>query len=212
MERFRIHTNWTNTIHKVYDIPLEDLADDRRRRVLKWAFSETEVEQLKPDKTRQELTEEIAAGFAQLVQRLRERGHDPERVAHFVNRLVFCMFAEDVGLLPNNMFTRMLQASVRQPDEFEAHGRQLFAAMKAGGPVGFEHVEWFNGGLFDDDRTLSLNAHDIKRTLDVALLDWSNIDPSIMERYSSAASIQTSALSSARITPTATRSCSSSIR
>ena len=26
---------------------------------------------------------------------LRERGHDPQAVAHFVNRLVFCMFADD---------------------------------------------------------------------------------------------------------------------
>jgi hypothetical protein len=45
MQRFRIHTNWTNTIQKVYDIPLEELADERRRRVLKWAFSESDVEQ-----------------------------------------------------------------------------------------------------------------------------------------------------------------------
>lgn len=125
MERFRIHTNWTNTIQKVYDISLEDLADDRKRRVLKWAFSESDVDQLKPDKTRQELTEEVAKDFAQIAQRLRERGHDAQAVAHFVNRLVFCMFAEDVGLLPNHMFTRMLEAALRSPVEFEAHaGRQ----------------------------------------------------------------------------------------
>ncbi|HET7883517.1 MAG TPA: hypothetical protein VFL55_21710 [Acetobacteraceae bacterium] len=28
------------------------------------------------------------------------RGHDPQAVAHFVNRLVLCMLAADVGLLP----------------------------------------------------------------------------------------------------------------
>jgi hypothetical protein len=180
MERFRIHTNWTNTVQRIYDITLEDLEDDAKRRVLKWAFSETEVEQLKPDKTRQELTEEVASDFAQLAQRLRDKGHDAETVAHFVNRLVFCMFAEDVGLLPNKMFTRMLEASSRNPEEFETHARQLFAAMERGGPVGFEHVAWFNGGLFDDDRTLPLKEEDIKRTLEVARLDWSNIDPAIM--------------------------------
>src|SRR3984893_8921504 len=131
MERFRVHTNWTNTVQNVIEIPLQDLADERKRRVLKWAFSETEVEQLKPNKTRQELTEEVAADFAQLAQRLRDRGHEAERVAHFVNRLVFCMFAEDVGLLPNHMFTRMLQASLRKPQEFENHAHQLFAAMQS---------------------------------------------------------------------------------
>jgi type II restriction/modification system DNA methylase subunit YeeA len=180
MERFRIHTNWTNTVQSVIEIPLEELADDRRRRVLKWAFSETEVEQLKPGKTRQELTEDVAKGFAQLAQRLRERGHEAGDVAHFVNRLVFCMFAEDVDLLPNHMFRRMLEASLRKPAEFETHARQLFAAMKSGGVVGFERVEYFNGGLFEDDRTLPLTEDDIKQTLEVARLDWSNIDPSIM--------------------------------
>jgi type II restriction/modification system DNA methylase subunit YeeA len=90
------------------------------------------------------------------------------------------MFAEDVGLLPNNMFTRMLQVSARQAHEFETHARQLFAAMKSGGSVGFERVEYFNGGLFEDDSTLPLAEEDIKQTLEVALLDWSNIDPSIM--------------------------------
>ena len=160
MERFRIHTNWTNTVQNVIEIPLEELADDRRRRVLKWAFSETEVDQLKPGKTRQELTEDVAKGFAQLAQRLRERGHEAGEVAHFVNRLVFCMFAEDVELLPNHMFKRMLEASLHKPAEFETHARQLFVAMKSGGPVGFERVEWFNGGLFDDDRTVPLTEDD----------------------------------------------------
>ncbi|MFN2259262.1 MAG: formimidoylglutamate deiminase, partial [Parasphingopyxis sp.] len=55
-----------------------------------------------------------AAGELRLLeygQRLRDRGHLPHDVAHFVNRLVFCMFAEDVDLLPDHMFTKMLEAS-----------------------------------------------------------------------------------------------------
>ena len=54
---------------------------------------------LRPGESRQALTGRAAATFAELAQSLRERGHDPQTVAHFVNRLVFCMFAEDVGLL-----------------------------------------------------------------------------------------------------------------
>jgi len=72
--RFRIHTNWTNTVQNVVEISLEDLADDRKRRILKWAFSETDVEQLKPNKTHQELTEEVAAGFAQLAAKSSSSG------------------------------------------------------------------------------------------------------------------------------------------
>jgi hypothetical protein len=36
-------------------------------------------------------------------------------VAHFINRLVFCMFADDVGLLPADMFDQMLQRARRFP-------------------------------------------------------------------------------------------------
>ena len=58
------------------------------------------------------MTEEVAAEFARLAQHLRERGHEPEKVAHFINRLVFCMFAEDVGLLPDHMFTPHARAHI----------------------------------------------------------------------------------------------------
>ena len=119
----------------------------RSCQLLKWVFSDPE--RLKPGKTRQLLTEEAAEQFASLAQRLRVRGYESHVVAHFINRLVFCMFAEDVGLLPNLMFTRMLEHAVTRPSEFVDMAQDLFRAMQGGGRVGFEHVEWFNGGLFD---------------------------------------------------------------
>jgi type II restriction/modification system DNA methylase subunit YeeA len=177
LDRFRIHTNWTNSVSQVHDFRLEDLRDASVRQKLKWAMSEPE--RLRPGKTRQALTEEAAGEFAKLAQRLRERGHDPQLVAHFINRLVFCMFAEDVRLLPNSMFKRMLDHALRQPGEFQALATDLFRAMNAGGRVGFERVEWFNGSLFDDDRALPLEKPDIELTLRAANLDWAEIDPSI---------------------------------
>ena len=106
--RFRIRTNWTNSVSRTYEFGLDDLADAATRNLLKWALSDPE--QLRPGETRQSLTERAAASFAAVAQVLRERGHDPQRVALFVNRLVFCMFADDVGLLPEDMFSRMLRA------------------------------------------------------------------------------------------------------
>ena len=87
------------------------------RQQLKWVLSDPE--RLKPSKTRQALTEQAAAEFAKLAQRPRERGHPSETVAHFINRFVFCMFAEDVDLLPNKMFKRMLEHTIARPEEFE---------------------------------------------------------------------------------------------
>lgn len=177
LNRFRLVTNWTNSISQVHEIGLEDLRDAAIRQKLKWAMSDPE--RLRPGKTRQLLTEEAAAEFARLAQRLRERRHAPENVAHFINRLVFCMFAEDVGLLPNRMFSRMLEHTRHEPGEFQSLASNLFAAMKDGGRIGFERVEWFNGGLFDDDRALPLEKPEIELTLRAAALDWAEIDPSI---------------------------------
>ena len=178
MARFRIRTNWTNSVSRTYEFELEELVDAATRDKLKWAMSDPE--RLKPGETRQALTERAAATFASLAQSLRERGHDPQAVAHFVNRLVFCMFAEDVGLLADNLFTRMLEHAWSRPDDFTNMARGLFGAMSTGGRIGFEAVAWFNGGLFDDDTTLPLDKAEIETTLKAAALDWSEIDPSIL--------------------------------
>ena len=178
MHRFRIRTNWTNSVSRTLEFELDDLVDVTVRDKLKWAMSDPE--RLRPGETRQSLTERAAKTFAQLAQSLRDEGHAPQEVAHFVNRLVFCMFADDVGLLPDAMFTRMLKHAYSRPEEFATLARDLFAAMSVGGRVGFETVEWFNGGLFENDVTLPMNKAQIETTLQASNLDWSNIDPSIL--------------------------------
>jgi hypothetical protein len=177
LDRFRIRTNWTNSVSEV-QFALDDLRNANVRQTLKWVLSDPE--RLKPGKTRQALTEQAATEFAALAQRLRERGHPSEIVAHFINRLVFCMFAEDVDLLPGKMFKRMLEHASTEPDEFRALASDLFRAMQVGGRIGFEHVAWFNGGLFNDDVALPMDKDDIALTLRAAGLDWAEIDPSIL--------------------------------
>ena len=176
--RFRIHTNWTNSVSTVHEFTLYELDDPGTRNLLTWAFSDPE--RLRPEQTRQALTEQAAATFAELAQGLRDGGHDPQTVAHFVNRLVFCMFAEDVGLLPEQMFRRMLDQARLRPERFAGMARSLFAAMQDGGTVGFEEVAWFNGGLFDDDTALPLDRPQVNAVREAAGLDWSEIDPSIL--------------------------------
>ena len=177
MRQIRIRTNWTNSVSETHEINLEDLTDAKKRDLLKQAFSDPE--QLRPNTTRQALTERAAESFAGIAQTLRGRGHDPQMVAHFVNRLVFCLFADDVGLLPDRMFRRLLERARQNADEFVGLARDLFGHMKTGGEFGLEKVEWFNGGLFDNDMALPLGRYDITTVWRAAQLDWSQIDPSI---------------------------------
>ena len=179
MDRIRVHTNWTNTVQKTYTFAIDDLTDAAKRDLLRAAF--LDPDRLKPSLTRQMLTEDAASKFAAIADRLRKRGHDAQAVAHFINRLVFCMFAEDVGLLPDRYFSNMIDRCTGRNDHlFAAHAATLFAAMRIGDHVGFDKIEWFNGGLFDNDDALPLTYTDIDDLKRAAYLDWSDIDPSIM--------------------------------
>ncbi len=180
-----IRTNWTNTVQETHELSLEDMRDAGKRDLLKAALSDPD--RIKPKKTRSQLTAQAADEFSELAQRLRARrpdGADAEtyarRVAHFVNRLVFCMFAEDVGLLPNKLFEKALRRSEHAPEKAQAYLKALFTAMKDGGEFGLDDIPWFNGGLFDDDDALALDRDDVALALKAAKLDWQDIDPSIL--------------------------------
>ena len=79
------------------------------------------------------------------------------------------MFADDVGLLPQHMYTRILQHARPAPERFtDGHWRSC----------GIDMVSWFDGGLFDDRSALLLEKSDIEMVPAAAAdLDWSELDP-----------------------------------
>ncbi len=177
IETIVIHTAFPGTVPEIHTLTLDDLLDHANRLKLKWAF--TEPERLKPSQGTDALTEAAARRFGELAQSLRGRGHEPKQVAHFLDRLLFCMFAEDVDLLPRNLFTRTLESLRKNPAHADAIFGALFQAMAKGGLFGADYIEHFNGGLFEDDRALPLEPDDLKTLLELARLDWSAIQPSI---------------------------------
>lgn len=108
VQTIELHTAFTGLVPVVHVLQLEDLRDHAKRRLLKWAFSDPD--KLKPAKTTANLTEEAAGRFAELALALRSRGHPADAVAHFSQQLLFCMFAEDIDLLPDQLFTNLLKA------------------------------------------------------------------------------------------------------
>lgn len=162
LDRFEVHTNFTGTVKAVYAFSLADLAKPEPTPtsakppldVLRAVF--THPESLRPTRTTAQVTEPAAAEFARLADSLRTRGEEPERAAHFLMRLLFCLFAEDIGLLPTALFARLVAATRQRPTDFGARIRQLFAAMSTGGSFGVDDIAYFNGGLFADDAVLDL--------------------------------------------------------
>jgi len=172
-----IHTNFTNAVYETHTILLEEIGTQENLQKLHWLF--TDPERLRPGQTRDAVTEKVAKAFASIAQNLRDSGHEPQAVAHFVNRLLFCMFAEDIELLPDRLFTRMLESCEHAPERFAPMASELFAKMNTGGYFGADEIAWFNGGLFDDASALPLDAEGVKQTLIAARMDWSSIEPSI---------------------------------
>jgi type II restriction/modification system DNA methylase subunit YeeA len=179
MERIIINTAWTNAVSRRIELKLDDLHEPTNLAILKAVFQGSDS--LKPKISPQELTAKVAQRFGALGRRLQERGHDPREVAHFLNRIVFCMFAEDAGLLPLEMFSRMMKAvQIRPPEEAAGAFDSLFAMMAKGGLFGADVIRHFNGGLFDDKPALPLERPDLKEIADTAAEhNWSEIDPSV---------------------------------
>ena len=177
LETLIIHTAFTNAVQETHVITLDDLRKPEARQKLKWAF--TDPERLRPGQTREGLTREAAAKFAALALALHQRAFEPHRVAHFLNRLLFCLFAEDCDLLPKALFSRLLENATKNPHQGEALLKGLFQAMAQGGAFGVEIIDWFNGGLFNDADTLPLTGVEFKQLLGLSHLDWSAIEPAI---------------------------------
>ncbi|WP_174300472.1 class I SAM-dependent DNA methyltransferase [Caulobacter sp. S45] len=182
MERIVVHTNWTNTVSRRIELTLADLLEPVRLDELRQVFRGSDS--LKPGVSPQELTARVAVRFGELSTRLQERGEHPRAVAHFLNQLVFCMFAESARLLPDRLFTRTLKATLQRPAAARAQLRDLFAKMAEPNPeqryFGPDLIGWFNGGLFDGAEPLHLETADLRTIADTAAEhDWSQIDPSI---------------------------------
>ncbi len=174
---FRIETRWTNEVPAKYAFELEELIDPANFAHLRAVFHNPE--ELRSGRTRAKLTKEAADKFQTISDSLQHRNPDREAVAHFVNQLVFCFFADSVGLLPNRVWRKLLETAERRPDKAKHWLEQLFADMKDGGDFNLERIEWFDGGLFDGRPPLALEHGEIGLLFAAASLDWSLIDPTI---------------------------------
>jgi len=177
MRIIKIYTNFNNTIQKAYHFELHDLIYPEKCQLLKNVFRDPE--KLNPNLTQDEITEEFAREFADLAQQLRDQKFNPIEVAHFLNRVLFCLFAQDIELLEKNLFSHVLKHLIDSPQNFEPVLKSLFQTMKMGGFYGTEEIEWFNGSLFDNDLVLPLKKDQIKKLHELSQKDWKDISPSI---------------------------------
>lgn len=163
-----------------HEIRLEDLKDpevqDRLRRL--WL----DPDSLDPSKHAARVTREVSDKLAKLAKSLEHSGYDVERVANFLKRCLFTMFAEDVELLPRSSFHDLLvDINDRNTDMFPHAIKALWETMNTGGYSErlMQPVRRFNGGLFKGIEPIALNASQIELLIDAAKADWRFVEPAI---------------------------------
>jgi hypothetical protein len=177
LDRIIIHTNFTRTVKKVHTIPLEEIGEPKNLEILGWLFNDPD--KLKPGQTSEAVTIDAARELASVAEKIRDRVGDPAKVAHYLDRIVFCLFAERVNLLPDKLFRNIVAKSGLDPDRFARQVGQLFEAMAHGGDFGSDVIRHFNGNLFDDGAAIRLTAAEMAHIGSSARHDWGSVDPSI---------------------------------
>ena len=176
-QTIRVHTNFTNKVTAVHTILLNALGEPESLETLRRVFHDPDA--LEPEISPNEVTEETAEVFAAIAQSMRERGVDSLEVARFLNRLVFCFFAQDIGLLPNRVLSRLCENYYSAPFEFDGGLRDVFAQMNEGGRFGVDPIRQFNGDLFREPSTVLMTAAELEDLAEAPKRNWAHIEPSI---------------------------------
>ncbi len=152
---------------------------DKHADLLKTIF--TDPLTLDPSKHAAKITREVAGYLANLAKRLEAEGHGQERVATFLMRCLFTMFAEDVGLLPENLFTHAIRDFwIPNPKSFTGGIEDLWRNMNDGGSMMLVgKLLRFNGGLFKQPSAIPLDEHALRLLLVAAECNWADVEPAI---------------------------------
>jgi hypothetical protein len=194
-ERYIIRTNFNGTVQEKFEFSNDEIDRPENLRILRSLFENPDF--LKPQRTTAQVTESLARQIAEIAWSIQERESielsDAKtrkevkvaqrknlRIARFLNRLVFCCFAEDTNLLPEHLFSDIVKSSIHDPEHFTRSIEQLFRVMAKGGLYGHHKIRHFNGHLFEESSVFELTEPEIAKLAEAAQADWQFIQPSIM--------------------------------
>ena len=194
-DRYILKTNFNGTVPDTHEFTNDQIDRPENWRILRAAFEDPEF--LKPQRTTAEVTKKLAGKFAEVARSLHKRESaelaDAEtraevsvaqrkslRIARFLNRLIFCFFAEDTTLLPKKLFSGLAKTALDDPHYLSQALESLFRAMATGGLFGAHKIRHFNGHLFEDATVFDLNDDERRILAEASEADWQYVEPSIM--------------------------------
>ena len=180
--RIQIRTNFPGMETVLHEIPIVELEQEPQLTRLRNAFFAPD--EFRPNRSVEDVTRETAELFRDIVADMERHTDDPERLARYLNRIVFCLYAEDAGLLPDNVLADILTANRQRPDLSNRAIANLFEQMAGGGLFGPHEIAHFNGDLFRGDpfrpdEPVELSPNAVQRLGEAVSKNWRNIEPSI---------------------------------
>ena len=173
----RIRTNFPGMATELHEIPISRLDERENLNKLRYAFHAPG--EFRPDRSVDTVTRETTELFHSIVEDMEQHTEDQEKLALYLNQLVFCLYSDAAGLLPDNLFTGIVRQYYRKPPEFAEVIRDLFERMADGGRFGAVEIPHFNGNLFDRTEAVELSAVALQRLVEAAGKNWQDIEPSI---------------------------------
>lgn len=177
IERIIVRTDFTNHPMVEHEILLDEIDSPHNLRILHALFFD--VEDLRPKETRDDITQEAVRMMSVIATRERRKKLSDEVLANFLDRCVFCFFAEDIGLLPQDIFTNLIKACLADPEKFQKKASEFFKKMWKGGEYGNDTLKWFNGNLFEGQDAPLLTEADLTDLHKAGEQNWKSIDPRI---------------------------------
>ena len=173
----RIETNFQGMELVRHDIALPDLVQQEKLELLRRVFHSPDA--LRPDRSVADVTTATARLFSNIVADMEGETEDQEALARHLNRIIFCLYAEDSGLLPEGLFTSIMYDNRERPDLCNQAITGLFEKMAGGGMFGAKEIAWFNGDLFRADTPIELSPVALQRLGEACAQNWRSIEPSI---------------------------------
>ena len=175
--RIQIRTNFPRMETVLHEIPIVEL--DRPEQLARLRNCFFAPDEFRPNRSVEDVTRETAELFRDIVADMEQHTDDPERLARYLNRIVFCLYAEDAGLLPDSILADILNANRQRPDLSNRAIANLFEQMASGGLFGAHEIAHFNGDLFLPDDPVELSPNAMQRLGEAVAKNWRNIEPSI---------------------------------
>ena len=130
-----------------------------------------------------DVTRKAANNVAEVFNRIVAKGEDYEIAQRFILQCVVALFAEDIDLLPQGIFTQIIEdcrsGEKNSYDQIGALFRQMGSKRLAPKQSIFNGVQYFNGGIFEKVEQIHLDNKELDLLAEAASERWSKVEPGI---------------------------------